>query len=169
MGTKPSLVFSGNDFETDEELRRLKSLFIDFFRGPVVNNVTLKGLEHVMSFTANEGTIYIRNYKVQLKKSGTRTPRIELLEMGPNLDLVVRRTKLASVGLYKASCKKPRAAKPSKTKNISRDEMGARRGRIHMTKQDIGAIRLRKVKALKRKLNENVTDEKKEKIAKSKE
>uniref|UniRef100_A0A2K5LDC0 Ribosome production factor 2 homolog n=1 Tax=Cercocebus atys TaxID=9531 RepID=A0A2K5LDC0_CERAT len=39
---------------------------------------------------------YFRSYKLLLKKSGCRTPQIELKEMGPSLDLVLRRTHLAS-------------------------------------------------------------------------
>ncbi|XP_039265006.2 ribosome production factor 2 homolog [Styela clava] len=152
IGAKPCLIFNSENFETDSELRRLKSLFIDFFRGPVVSNVTLKGLEHVMSFTVVDEKILLRNYKVNLKKSGTRTPRIELQEMGPNFDFILRRTKLASDDLYKRACRKPKAAKVSKVKNISRGNLGEKRGRIHMTKQDMGSLQLRKVKALKRKL-----------------
>ena len=49
--------------------------------------------------------------RVQLKKSGSRTPRVELEEMGPSLDLVMRRTRVASDDLYKQACKVPRAAK----------------------------------------------------------
>lgn len=167
IGVKPCLIFNGENFETDSELRRLKSLFIDFFRGPVVSNVTLKGLEHVVSFTAVDEKILVRNYKVNLKKSGTRTPRIELQEMGPNFDFIVRRTQLASDDLYKRACRKPKAAKVSKVKNISRDVLGDKRGRIHMTKQDIGSIQLRKVKALKRKLPTSDDADKKTKTAES--
>ena len=49
--------------------------------------------------------------RVLLKKSGSRTPRVELDEMGPSLDLVIRRTKLASDDLYKRSMRVPKAAK----------------------------------------------------------
>ena len=45
MGTKPCLLFSGADFESDTDLRRLKSLLMDFYQGPVVNNVRLSGKE----------------------------------------------------------------------------------------------------------------------------
>ena len=46
-----------------------------------------------------------------LKKSGSRTPRVELEEMGPSLDFVMRRTHLASDDLMKAATKVPKAIK----------------------------------------------------------
>lgn len=152
VGAKPCLMFSGEGFEADTDLRRLKSLLIDFFRGPVVTNVTLQGLEQVISFTAVDDKIMMRIYKVNLKKSGTRTPRIELSDMGPNFDFVIRRTRLASDDLFKRACRKPKAAKLHLKKNISRSILGEKRGRIHMTKQDVKSIQIRNMKALKRKL-----------------
>ncbi|KAG7508907.1 hypothetical protein JOB18_028386 [Solea senegalensis] len=62
-GTKPMLVFAGEVFDTDAEHKRLKSLLIDFFRGPTVPAVRLAGLEHVLHFTALDGKIYMRSYK----------------------------------------------------------------------------------------------------------
>lgn len=46
-----------------------------------------------------------------MKKSGTRTPHIELEEIGPAADLVIRRTRLASSDLFKTACRTPAAAK----------------------------------------------------------
>ena len=46
-----------------------------------------------------------------MKKSGARTPRVELEEMGPSIDLVMRRSKLASDDLYKRARKQPKTAK----------------------------------------------------------
>ena len=86
-------------------------MLLDFFRGPTVSNIRLAGLEYVLHFTALNGKIYFRSYKLLLKKSGCRTPRIELEEMGPSLDLVLRRTHLASDDLYKLSMKMPKALK----------------------------------------------------------
>ena len=128
--------------------------FLDFFRGPVVDNIRLQGLEHVYMFTAHKGMIYLRSYRlviilflwdilngyksttlwnfhafrvvsngqyaisyswcrVGFKKSGSRTPRVELEEMGPSLDLCLRRTKLASDDLYKRALRQPKTAKVS--------------------------------------------------------
>ncbi|KAK2114293.1 hypothetical protein P7K49_008559 [Saguinus oedipus] len=88
----------------EEDYRKLKSLLIDFFRGPTVSNIHLAGLEYVLHFTALNG-IYFQSYKLLLKKSGCRTPWTELEEMGPSLDLVLRRTHMALDDLYKLSKK----------------------------------------------------------------
>uniref|UniRef100_A0A8D2CV75 Ribosome production factor 2 homolog n=1 Tax=Sciurus vulgaris TaxID=55149 RepID=A0A8D2CV75_SCIVU len=143
------LIFAGDAFDATEDYRRLKSLLIDFFRGPTVSNIRLAGLEYVLHFTALNGKIYFRS--LQLKKSGCRTPRIELEEMGPSLDLVVRRTHLASDDLYKLSMKMPKALKPKKKKNISHDTFGTTYGRIHMQKQDLSKLQTRKMKGLKKR------------------
>jgi ribosome production factor 2 len=49
--------------------------------------------------------------RIILKKSGSRVPRVELEEIGPSLDLVMRRTKLASDDLYRTAKRRPDAAK----------------------------------------------------------
>lgn len=55
-----------------------------------------------------------------MKKSGSRTPRIEVEEMGPSLDLVLRRTHLASDDLMKAATKVPKVVKVSVTFTVVR-------------------------------------------------
>ncbi|KAK3096760.1 hypothetical protein FSP39_003001 [Pinctada imbricata] len=155
VGTKPCLMFAGEAFDTDIEYQRLKNLLIDFFRGPVVEQVRLSGLEHTVMITAADGKIFIRNYKILMKKSGCKTPRIELENMGPSLDLVMRRTKLASDDFYKRALKQPITAKPRKKKNISQDAFGSKLGRIHMQKQDLGKLQTRKMKGLKRQKGDN--------------
>ncbi|XP_044282332.1 ribosome production factor 2 homolog isoform X3 [Varanus komodoensis] len=158
-GTKPMLIFAGDAFDISEEHRRLKSLLIDFFRGPVVPSIRLAGLEHVLHFTAVDDKIYMRSYKVLLKKSGCKIPRIELEDMGPSLDLVIRRTHLASDDLYKLSLKQPKALKPKKKKNISHDVFGTKYGRIHMQKQDLEKLQTRKMKGLKKRPAEKKTED----------
>uniref|UniRef100_A0A8D0YZ70 Ribosome production factor 2 homolog n=1 Tax=Sus scrofa TaxID=9823 RepID=A0A8D0YZ70_PIG len=162
-GTKPMLIFAGDDFDVTEDYRRLKSLLIDFFRGPTVPNIRLAGLDYVLHFTALNGKIYFRSYKLLLKKSGCRTPRIELEEMGPSLDLVLRRTHLASDDLYKLSMKMPKALKPKKKKNISHDTFGTTYGRIHMQKQDLSKLQTRKMKGLKKRPAERITEDQEKK------
>uniref|UniRef100_A0A4W5MZL3 Ribosome production factor 2 homolog n=1 Tax=Hucho hucho TaxID=62062 RepID=A0A4W5MZL3_9TELE len=150
-GTKPMLVFAGEAFDHDDDHKRLKSLLTDFFRGPVVPSVRLAGLEHVLHFTALEGKIYMRSYRSLLKKSGCRTPRIELEEIGPSFDFVLRRTHLASDDLYKTAHRQPKALKPKKKKNISHDTFGTKFGRLHMQKQDLAKLQTRKMKGLRKR------------------
>ncbi|XP_078617713.1 ribosome production factor 2 homolog [Branchiostoma floridae x Branchiostoma japonicum] len=167
MGTKPCLVFEGEAFEQDHEHRRLKNMLIDFFRGVKANNVRLQGLEHVLQFTALDGKVMVRSYKVLLKKSGSRTPRVELSEIGPALDLEVRRTRLASDDLYKKACKKPKKGKPKKVKNVKTDVFGAKMGRVHMERQDFSKLQTRKMKGLKRQAPSDKENAKKAKTESS--
>ncbi|XP_034436340.1 ribosome production factor 2 homolog [Hippoglossus hippoglossus] len=158
-GTKPMLVFAGEAFDTEVEHKRLKSLLIDFFRGPNVPAVRLAGLEHVIHFTALDGKIFMRSYRCLLKKSGCRTPRIELEEIGPSFDFVMRRTHLASDDLYKLAHRQPKALKPKKKKNISHDTFGSKFGRVHMQKQDLSKLHTRKMKGLRKRKGEVVAEE----------
>lgn len=83
LGSKPCLIFNGNLWEESSEMKQLKSLFIDFFQREYVENVRLQGIEHVLSFNATpDGKILFRSYKILLKKSGMRIPRVELEEIG---------------------------------------------------------------------------------------
>lgn len=48
-----------------------------------VNAIRLQGVEHVLSLTVtDDNTVLFRSYKIHLKKSGLKTPRIELAEIG---------------------------------------------------------------------------------------
>merc|ERR1712228_186232 len=133
---------------------KFKSLLIDLFRGPVVPAVRLQGLETVLSFTAVDKKIHVRGYKTALKKSGTKTPRVELEEIGPSLDVDLRRTRIGSDDLFKRAMKQPKAAQAKKIKNVSKDQFENKLGRVHLGVQDLSKLHLRKRKALKRTTEE---------------
>ena len=169
VGTKPCLLFSGSLFETHDEMKRVKNLLVDFFRGPRVPKIRLQGLEHAIQFTAEEkngkNLIYMRSYKIDLRKSGSRVPRIELEEMGPMMDFEIRRTHLADDEYFNTACKKVKNVdKPKKVKNVTKDAFGSTLGRVHVPAQKIGTIQTRKMKGLK-----ETREEKKEKLEKKKE
>lgn len=155
-GTKPCMVFCGTQFEDETEFKRLKNLLIDFFRGVEASVVRLQGFEHALHFTAIEGKILFRSYKILLKKSGTRIPLVELEEIGPSLTLHLRRNIFASEDLMKRACKQPKQLKPNKVKNIKKNVFGTKLGRVHMTKQDLGKLQTRKMKGLKKVSNKKV-------------
>ncbi|KAJ2030173.1 rRNA-binding ribosome biosynthesis protein rpf2 [Coemansia sp. RSA 376] len=161
IGMKPLMIFNGEAFNQNEDLVRLKSILLDFFRGEAADKVSLKGLEYVITVTAGPagangetGLVFLRTYTTTLKKSGTRQPRVELEEMGPSLDLRVRRVRQPTDDMWKQAIKMPRELKVVKTKNISRDGLGDKYGRIHVGKQEINKIQTRKVKALKKHLDD---------------
>ena len=62
-GTKPCLSFHGPEFEDSELLKRIKNMFIDFFRGLEVTSINLEGFDHHLQFTAIDGKIYVRSYR----------------------------------------------------------------------------------------------------------
>jgi len=164
--SKPCLSFAGEPFAdtTNIEMQRLKSLLLDFFRGPEVTNVRLAGIEHSIQFVAIENKVYMRSYKMLLKKSGTKVPRIELEEIGPSIEWSLRRTQLASDDLMKEACRHVKNVhKEKKVKNISNDAFGTKMGKVHVTAQEIGTIQTRKIKGLKA-----TKEEKKEKLEKKK-
>jgi len=155
VGTKPIVIFSGEPFDVQFEYQRIKNLLLDFFSGPIVESIRLSGLEHVINFVATDGKILMRSYKVLLKKSGTRWPRIELEEIGPRIDLTLRRTHLASQDLFKRSLRQPEELKKKTIKNINKDKLGSTLGRIHLQRQDYNKLQLRKLKAFKNTLRDN--------------
>ena len=145
-GNKPLLVFAGEEFERTKNSVRLKNFLTDYFRGNVVDRLSLQGVKYVISFFLNNEILSIRPYCVQLLKSGLVTPRVELLESGPIVDMRVTRMKLATDDLYYQSLKQPKEATKKKQKNVSMDEFRSRLGRVHMERQDFNKLQLRKVK-----------------------
>lgn len=57
--------------------------------------------------------VYFRHCAIRLKKSGTKFPKVELIEVGPSLDLLVRRNRQPGDDLRKAAMKQP-VVKPLK-------------------------------------------------------
>ena len=64
-----------------------------------------------LTYFQTDNSFFVNVTRIHLKKSGTRVPRVELEEVGPAADLVLRRTKIASDDLYRRAKKQPDAAK----------------------------------------------------------
>ncbi|GAA5809938.1 hypothetical protein MFLAVUS_003353 [Mucor flavus] len=152
LGLKPLMVFNGDRFESDEKLKSIKNFFLDFFNGDETSAINLAGLEHVISLTATpDDRILFRTYSIEMKKSGLKTPRVELAEMGPNYDLKMKRVNVPKPDMWKSAVRVPKEVKPKKVKNIEVDEMGDKYGRIHLGKQEIDKIQTRKMKGLRKR------------------
>lgn len=63
LGCKPCIILQGTEFETNETMKRIGNMMVDWFRGVVVENIRLQGLELVISLTAVEDKIYFRVYR----------------------------------------------------------------------------------------------------------
>ncbi|KAJ3681163.1 hypothetical protein LUZ60_015652 [Juncus effusus] len=154
IGSKPFFAFIGELFETQEELKHLKEVLLDLFRGEVVENLNLAGIDRVFVVTAvSPGTVLMQHCALRLRRSGTAVPRMELVEVGPSMDLIVRRHRLPSDGLRKEAVKSAHRAK--KMKNVSSDVIKGRTGKIYMPDQELEKMQMTsKVKGLKRERRE---------------
>ncbi|KAI5118284.1 hypothetical protein M0805_003239 [Coniferiporia weirii] len=177
-GHRPLMHFASELFDTHPRFMQLKSLLLDFFGSEVLEGVHLSGIEHVISVqlaptppgllstmsvdfiatddTANLPKVYLRTYTVSAVASGTKVPRIELVPMGPSLDLSLRRHQPPDAEMLKSALRRPKLKKQEVEKGLGRrkknfevDEMGDLRGRLHVGKQDLGKLQTRKMKGLK--------------------
>ena len=67
-------------------------------------------------------------------------------EIGPSFDMIVRRTKFANDSLMKEALKLPPSVLVKPTKNIEKNTFGDTLGRIHMQREDIKQLGLKKPK-----------------------
>lgn len=154
-GSKPLILFNGDDFDLNETTSSMRSLLLDVFRGPDnAAALDLSGVDRVIVFTLQgESKVMFRQYGVVLKKSSeSRLPKVELEEAGPKFDMTVRRTHIASGDMMKEATKRPRdPAFVKKQKNVERNEMGDKKGRVHVGRQDLSGLALAKMKGLDRR------------------
>jgi ribosome production factor 2 len=166
---KPLFIFQGAAFDSNNNLKLLKSLILDFFRGEELEKINLAALDRIIIITAvdnssenslntegNDSTncsVYFRHCGVLLKKSGSKFPRVELEEVGPRMNLTMRRIKQGSTEIINEAMKQPKTHrnKQIQAKNISSNAMGDRVGRVHMQRQNLQNVAISKMKALKAK------------------
>ncbi|KAF8067235.1 choline monooxygenase [Scenedesmus sp. PABB004] len=162
VGNKPAVLFVGERFESEPDFKLAKSMLLDMFRGQQVESVNLAGLDRVVvAYAAGGGErgLLLRQYRLAYKKSGTKVPRAHLTEMGPRLDLVLRRVRLPPVDLEKEALRQPKLTK-KKEKNVGSDLLGGRVGRIYMPKQTVDKMALAKPKGTKRGRREAAAEKK---------
>lgn len=110
---------------------------------------------------ANLPKVHIRTYTTTLLSSGTKIPRVALTPMGPSMDLSLRRHQPADASMLSLAMKKPKMKKGDvekglgkKRKNLEVDEMGDLRGRVHVGRQELSGLQTRKMKGLKKGIEE---------------
>lgn len=151
IGQRPCFMFVGEEFTQKEEYKALANVLLDLYQGENLSLVNLTGIEHVIIVSAaGNSKVFFRVYRVLFKRSGSRTPRVELEEMGPCFDIILRRQHLPSSEIFKMANTVPSQLLPKKIKNISKDIMETR-ATIHMPRQDLNTLATRKMKGLNKK------------------
>ena len=164
---KPVLIFQGEIFESDPSYERLKKFFIDYFRLYDVEQTIISELRRVIVFSCDSDKIVkMRCYQVDGAIDEEHLNKIELTEIGPSIDFKERSFDLAGIDQYNKAMRQPKALKEKKEKNIEKNALGEKHGRIHMQKQNLNAMALRKYKkvAKKKKFNKGDNDEKDEEV-----
>ncbi|KAG9154717.1 hypothetical protein Leryth_014210 [Lithospermum erythrorhizon] len=173
VGSKPFFTFIGEGFESVQELKHLKEVLLDLFRGEIITNLNLAGLDRVYVCTAVSPTrVLFSHCALKLKKSGTIVPRMELVEVGPSMDLVLRRHRLPEESLRKEAMKTSLDKPKKKEKNVKKDPVEGKIGKIYIPDQKVGEVALpHKAKGVKRerreaklKVKSDNPDEKKQKM-----
>lgn len=141
---KPLVIFQGDIFETDFEFARIKKFFYEFFKLYDITDINISILKRVVVFTAaSDKIIKIRSFQLSEINEHTIKDHLNMKEIGPSLDLKLRRVKLATQDLYKTACKKPKEKSKHKSKNESTNMLGEKRGRVYMTSQDLKQMSLK--------------------------
>lgn len=81
MGSKPLLLFMGDQWESDNLYKSIQNLFIDFFRGDKADKLSLKGVDHALGFTCIDGKIHIRSYNLGYQKSDSKVSSTKSLSI----------------------------------------------------------------------------------------
>uniref|UniRef100_A0A0D9WIE0 Ribosome production factor 2 homolog n=1 Tax=Leersia perrieri TaxID=77586 RepID=A0A0D9WIE0_9ORYZ len=140
LGSKPFFAFIGEHFESVEELKHLKELLLDLFRGEVVENLNLACVEGLFVCTSiSPTTVYMMHCALCLKQSATSIPRMELVEVGPSVDLVVRRHRYLVESLKEAM---KTADHAKKMKNVMKDPVQGKLGKVYIPDQQIAKMTL---------------------------
>lgn len=108
IGSKPLVVFLGDQWQIDSLYGKVQNLLLDLFRGFKADKINLQGVDHVITCAVQDGVIAVRAYYVKYRKADNHVPDLVLQPMGPFFDLHMRRTQTAQDDLWKVACKKPK-------------------------------------------------------------
>ena len=151
IGMRPCMIFVGSGWEADARLSSTRSLLLDTFRGVPTrpgDGVLLTSVSWCICVTqTGADSISLRSYTTELRRSGIRTPKVVVRDMGFHIDATIRRHQAPEPAMLKEATRIPPQAHPARKKNIHKDAVGDTYGRVHMERQDFGALKLRATKA----------------------
>lgn len=157
LGARPVVIFSGTVFDYDEKLKRAKNLIHDFFvEGVQKDSIDiLTEPRYVISVTGTEKSIHLRFFYVRLRASELEKlkngePELSngvFVEIAPRIRLTLGRSQIAKDEEFNQACKQRKIKAKKHEKNISKNQLGDRIGRVYVEQQDLKSLRLRKRKA----------------------
>ncbi|CAC9495595.1 brix domain containing-like protein [Leishmania infantum JPCM5] len=107
----------------------------------------------------------MRHYAVKKPSAATGVPKsiknIQLYDVGPNFDFEIRRISFATPQEFKVACRIPRqtlATLRSTADNVQSDGLNNLRGQLHVGKQDVQELNLRRFKAHRRGISSGAAD-----------
>jgi ribosome production factor 2 len=167
--SKPLLVFQGEDFASDTVFKGLRNFFVDYLHGVEMRRLNLMGIDRVYVISAKltnvdgadgvrqKRQLFIRHYRVYFTQSrNPKLPAANLEEIGPRMDLTLRRHEHASDEVQKDAREKPEKQdahkRKPKQKNVTHNEFGERTGRIHINRadQDLTKLKFKKIRVLRK-------------------
>ena len=95
--------------------------------------------------------VKLRSYQIKGQISEENINKIDLEEIGPSIDMKERKIELADNDVYSRALKQPKGVRETKEKNIEKNALGEKRGRIHMMKKNLNAMALRKFERMRMK------------------
>jgi ribosome production factor 2 len=85
LGSKPLILFNGEHFENNQDLKIIENYFIDFFQGERPNKVNVEGIDHCIVFTSLSDTKFRFDHYYIEQKMGAKAPSINLEFIGPSM------------------------------------------------------------------------------------
>ena len=154
LDAQPFLVFQGDLWESDGQLKKLRNLINDFF---LMNNrpssVEIdKVMKVVVSWSVTEDRhIHLRTFEVTVEGGVavlSQEGKLVVEELGPHAEFVLRRESFAEEELFKKATHVPKPKKKKQNKNVEYDNLGNKRGKLYLDRQNLKALPFRKRKMI---------------------
>lgn len=158
--TKPIMIFLGELFETDNDMKTLRSILLDIFHGTTIDKVNPESIDRAIVVAVVEDNdkkkIQFRQYTFGIWNERSDMKKLQLQNVGPNFDAIFNRSVYGPQDIIEESIRVPHnILKPNEKllKNVERGQFNTRIGRVHMQSQKLNELSQAKYKALGKRYN----------------
>jgi ribosome production factor 2 len=156
FNAQPFLVFQGDLWESDEQIKKLRNLINDFF---LMNN-RLKGAEIdallrvvVCWSVTDDRRLHLNVFEVTVEGGAavlSEEGKLVIEELGPNAIFALRRLSFADEETFKKATYVPKPKKKKQNKNIKYDNLGNKRGKLYVDHQNLNGLPFKRRKLIKK-------------------